>query len=498
MDFLDPRKRKNSRLKLMVGYGLIAVFIGLGTIILDYAANGYGIDTKTGQITENGLLFLDSKPGGTEIWLNGQDQNAKTSSRMILNAGQYTIELKKDGYRDWKRTISLAEHGTSRYVYPFLFPTKLNPVSLKSYAAAPGLVTESPDRHWLLVQNSIDPKTLAFDVYDTNNVIKQPLSIDSIQIPASILTGAADSIGAFKEVEWSTDNDHLLMQHTYAGGTEFVVISRSDPATSFNVNKTFSVAPSQVAMFDKKVDQLYLYDSVNKTLRQADVGKQTITPLVSGALAFKVIDKNMFIYVTADAKPGQATAHVWDNGKAYTLSSFALGANYLIDAAQFQGHWYYALGSDASDRANIYKDPIDNLNNPTIGKAIPMVALDVNGGTKVSFSANARFVAVEAGQQFGVYDFETDTPYQYTLNAPLATPMEWMDGHRLIGNSGSNIVVTDYDSTNQQTLVPTLLSSSTGLFSRDYNQFFTLATGDTGFSFERVDMRAGTDLPKSP
>jgi hypothetical protein len=499
MDFRDPRKRKNNRIRLMIGYGLIAIFIGITSIILDAAANGYGIDTKTGQITENGLLFLDSKPGGAKIYLNDEDQNATTSARMVLNAGNYTIKLSKLGYRDWKRTINLPEHGIARYVYPFLFPTKLNPAPLKTYTTQPGLVTESLDRRWLLVQtSSAQAKALSFDVYDTNNVLKQPPAVDSIEIPASILTGIDAGAGTFTVVEWSTDNNHLLLQHNYSGGSEFIVVSRADPATSFNVNKTLNVAPTQVAMFDKKVDQLYLYDATLKTLRQANPGKQIIDPLVNNVLAFKVIDKNMFIYVTADAKPGQVTAHVWDNGKIYSINSFAAGNKYLIDAAQFQGHWYYALGSDAADRVNIYKDPLDNLRDPTIGKAIPMYALTVTGGTKVSFSANTRFVEVEAGQQFGVYDFETDTPYQYTITTPLAEPMEWMDGHRLIGVSGGNVVVMDYDSTNSQALMPTSLTEGAGMFSRDYNQMFTLASGDTGSSIQRIDMRAGIDLPKSP
>src|SRR3990167_6869978 len=66
MDFLDPRKRRAHHIRLMIGYGLMAVAIVLTATILVYWAYGYGFNTKTGGVVENGLLFVDSAhhPGG--------------------------------------------------------------------------------------------------------------------------------------------------------------------------------------------------------------------------------------------------------------------------------------------------------------------------------------------------------------------------------------------------------------------------------------------------
>jgi hypothetical protein len=302
------------------------------------------------------------------------------------------------------------------------------------------------------------------------------------------------------DVEWANDNNHLLLQHTYSSGSEFVMISRGDPSSSFNINKLFKTSPTQIALQNKKIDQLYFYDAVTHTIRLADINSGTLSPvLVTGALDFKVIDNNMFLFVTENAKPGEATAKVWDNGKVYPIYSFSAGTKYLIDAAQFQGHWYYVLGSDTADRVNVYKDPIDSIKDPTIAKAIPMLAFHMPGATKVSFSANTRFVGIENGQQFGVYDFETLSQYQYTISAPLAAPMKWMDGHRFIGTSNGTITVMDYDSTNSQVLVPTALTVNDNFFSRDYNQLFTIVANENGgSSLQHIDMRAGVDLPKNP
>jgi hypothetical protein len=147
---------------------MVALLIGLATIVLVYDTYGYGIDTKTGDIIQKGLLFVDSQPSGAGIYLNGVNQNSTTSARIVLTAGNYTLSLKKDGYRDWQRAFTLSEDSIERYVYPFLFPVKPATATLKNYTAQPGLITQSPDRRWLLVSSpSSDPSAASFDQYDT-------------------------------------------------------------------------------------------------------------------------------------------------------------------------------------------------------------------------------------------------------------------------------------------------------------------------------------------
>src|SRR3954463_8609217 len=101
MDFLDPRKKRAHKIRLIVGYFLVAIVILLSTVILVYGAYGYGINTKTGQIIENGLLFVDSKPGGADIYLNGKKQPTPTSARLVLPSGDYKLSISKDGYHSW-------------------------------------------------------------------------------------------------------------------------------------------------------------------------------------------------------------------------------------------------------------------------------------------------------------------------------------------------------------------------------------------------------------
>ena len=497
MDFLDPRRFRRHKIRLVIGYVLVAIAIALGTVVLVYGAYGYGINAKTGDIVQNGLLFVDSKPGGAEIYLNNKYINQNTSARLVLPAKNYDLLIKKAGYRDWQRKFTLDEHTISRYVYPFLIPTKPVAASLKSYTSNPLLFMQSPDRHWLLVQVP-DPaaKTIAFDQYDASNFEKPSVPV---VLPATLLTKPNTAGSVLTEVEWSSDNNHVLLRHDFQGGNEFVILDRNDPSKSINVNKVLSIAPSQVALRNKKIDQLYIFMQDSQTLQIAEMNKPLLNePMLKNVLAFKPYGTNLMQYVTQENLPaGKAQARIWSNGKSYPLYTFNAGDKYFLDIASFAGHTYFTAGSNAIARVNIYKDPLNDLQSSSTARATPLMALKAKDAAKVSFSDNARFIALEGGQNFAIYDIETGSEYQYTVSAPLNGIMDWMDGHRLMGVSNGNIFVMDYDSTNQQSLVPTS-ASAPAYFSRDYNQMYTLApvAGNTGTSFERIDMRAGTDLPK--
>jgi hypothetical protein len=150
-----------------------------------------------------------------------------------------------------------------------------------------------------------------------------------------------------------------------------------------------------------------------------------------------------------------------------------------------------------SERINIYKNPLDNIKNPAIAKALPLMSLHVTNAQTLLFSDNARFLGAERGQDFSVYDFETGESYRYSVTQPLVGILSWMDGHRYFGKSDGQVFVMDYDSTNRQLLTPTAESFG-GMFSRDYKHILVIApvTHSTTLVLQDVDMRAGTDLPK--
>lgn len=128
MDFLDPKKKKSHKIRLYIGYALMTIAIGIGAMVLLYAAYGYGVD-RSGNVFQNALVFLASTPDGAEVNIKNQSgsysQTTTTSTRLVLPGDDYNFELLKQGYRTWSRNVSLRGGQVERLVYPFLFPNDL-------------------------------------------------------------------------------------------------------------------------------------------------------------------------------------------------------------------------------------------------------------------------------------------------------------------------------------------------------------------------------------
>ena len=159
MDFFDPQKQKRHQIRLSIGYAVIGTVLLLATTILLHWAYGYGLD-KEGRVIQNGLVFVSTRPEGADTYLNGKKYKDRTNTRMNLPSGQYLMELKRAGYRDWKRVLTVEGGSVERFDYPMLFPVQLDTSVVKQYHAMPVLSTESLDRRWLLVsgaeQNKFD------------------------------------------------------------------------------------------------------------------------------------------------------------------------------------------------------------------------------------------------------------------------------------------------------------------------------------------------------
>lgn len=478
MDFLDPKKKRAHQHRLFLGYALVAIALGIATTILVFAASGYGVNRKTGAIIQNGLLFVDSHPDTADVYLNGVDKG-KTSNRYVLEEGNYSIEMRRDGYRSWTHDFVMEGGSVERFVYPFLFPSTLKSKDVQLYATQPDLATVSPDRHWIV---SHSPSVFtSFDVTDTST--KENVTT-TIKVPATVLPTKPNQ--KLEVVEWSTDNKHVLLKYSYDGGMDFVLLDRETPANTINLTQTFGRSFSQVTLRDKAADKLYVYDSAGGVLQAADIKDKTLTPVASKVLAFWPYLSDTVLYATDDgAATGKVLVKLRQSDKAYTLRELPVGQTYLLNMAEFDNHLYIAAGVNTEGKVYVYRDPLNDLKSASAKAPLPRILLKVDSPEYVSFSGNARFIAVQGGGKFAVYDAENNRQIRYDTQLPLDAHAraEWMDGHRLTLISQGKLTVFDFDGTNKQTLNATI-GTFRPMFDRDYNALFTIspsvsATGRT-------------------
>lgn len=468
MDYLDPKKEQRHRIILFTGYILVAVAIVIATLILLYQAYGFGLG-KNGTVIQNGLTFFSSQPQPANIYLNGKLNKVQTNSRIVLPAGIYQVKLTRDGYRDWQRPIEVAGGDVQHFDYPFLIPKQLTSKKIVTYPAAPGLSTQSPDRRWLMVQQP--GSATDFQVYDLKNPAKPPLELP---LPTTAVSKGANE--SWQLQEWADDNKHVLLQHSYDGKTEFILVERTDPAQTVNLNTALGVSPAKLTLLDKKYDQYYLY--TGGALQRASLSDKTLQPVLSQVLNYQSYGNDGLLYATDKGAPaGKVLIRLKIGDTIYPVRTFPAGSTYLLDLTEYDNKLYVVAGSKNENKAYIYKDPVGQLRELPNQALVPSQVLHVTQPNYVSFSNSAQFIMLENATQFGVYDIENTKGYNYTNKLPLDPPQthaSWMDGNRLTYVSGGKLVIFDYDDNNEQALV-SANSAYLPAFAPNYKFVYTFA-----------------------
>ena len=477
MEYLDPQHVKRQHTLLMLGYGLIAIAVTIGTTILVWQA--YGYTEQNGKIIQDGMIFISSQPNPASIYINGQLNAASTNTRLTIPSGAYKFQLTAPGYRPWNHVIVLLGGMVVHYDYPLLFPTKLTSTNIAKYSAAPEVASQSPSQQYLVVSSPTDFSS--FLLYDLTNPTAAPVTLT---LPAGLLT-TAQATQSWKVVGWADNNQYLLLDHLYDGTQEFIELDTQNPAQSININKTFGVSPTAVSLDNLKYNLFYFYNSATQTLSSASIGSPTATTLLTGVLAYDSYQSNTIIYVTASAgaPSGQVAVEMNVNGTNYFIRDIPQAQTYLLNEASYNGNVYTVIGDSSDGYVYIYEGALTQATSGN-DRVVPFRALKISNPTYDAFAPTAQFILVENGTSFAIYDIYNDLIYHYHVSLPLQSPqqhVQWMDGDRLAYVSSSKLTVLDYDNTNLQVLNSALPQYQT-FFAPNYLSYFNLSQGSSAIS----------------
>jgi len=102
------------------------LFLLIAPLVILYS-QGYRIDINSKKIIRTGGIYLDIRPEGAEIFLDGKFQK-KTSfisnSAYIndLKPKEYKIEVKKEGFHPWQKNLEIKENLVINFNDIFLIP----------------------------------------------------------------------------------------------------------------------------------------------------------------------------------------------------------------------------------------------------------------------------------------------------------------------------------------------------------------------------------------
>jgi len=148
---------------------IFTVFFGILLFIIAYA-RGYRFSFKQKSFSPTGIIAATSQPKAAKVYINGELKGI-TDNTFILPPGSYTVEMKKDGYADWKKTFVLkGELVVSADAN--LFPLNASLTPLTNLGLAKVVSIDKTERSLLFSQNGIDEKDGIY-LFDQN---KRPFS----------------------------------------------------------------------------------------------------------------------------------------------------------------------------------------------------------------------------------------------------------------------------------------------------------------------------------
>lgn len=497
MDYLDPNNERRARRRLFVGYGLVGTLIAIASLVLLYWSYGYNVDKK-GAVTQSGMVFVSSQPSNASIVLNDKPGSAKTNSRLVLAAGDYTLRLTKDGYTDWQRHVSVLGGDVQRFDYPLLVPKTLKTTTIASFDTPVSFFSQTPDKRFVLIGSADKPGTFTeYTLADPAKTVARTL-----ELPGSVYTSlekAASNRDAWKAIEWADGGRYCLVEHIWYAedgnvkGREFLLLDRRAPSDSTNLTTALNLGTDdKVTLFNRQPDVVYVYRPADKTLRALEIHEAKLVTQLSSVYAYKTYSDDTVLYVTdvppsGKAVPGTFYAVLQQGQRTTTLRMWQASAGqYLLDIARYDKEWYVLIGADNETTQYIYKNPQTQVLSQPKQLPSPWRTLKIEHPVSAAFSANARFVMVQNNDRFALYDAETVETLGYTAPKPVDNPAQqrpvWMDGHRLQYVSDGKLVWFDYDNQNLRVMQPSL-PDQMPIFSPDFHYVYSLKTlGDGRYS----------------
>ena len=200
------------------------IVIPLGTVATILFARGYRPSIRNGQILPTGLLVANSYPDGAQVYVDGQLKSA-TNTTINLSPGSYKVEIKKEGYQPWQKTLSIEQEIVTRAT-SYLFP------SVPAFKA----ITANGVANPIL---SPDGTKVAFSQNLPGQTSSQLFILDLSESPLGLLNREARQVATSTRVNfsttrlfWSPDSRQII---ALASSSAYLTNLNSQPPTDITL-----------------------------------------------------------------------------------------------------------------------------------------------------------------------------------------------------------------------------------------------------------------------
>lgn len=416
------------RILTPLAYLSLAVLLVGATIVLVAYGRGYSYDIKSNRWLINGLLLVNSSPSGATVKINGKALRRKTPYRNTLEAGDYSVEVSKLGYRSWAKTLSIVASGVTWDQYILLFPLEIHTQQLQNTSPVVGMYS-SPDRRHIAYLTSGNDGALWALVGDGHQSTK-------VYTPKTALGDQPAEV--LSDVVWSDDGSHLLAHSTIGPKTSYILLPANGNGDPINLSDLFGLSLANPRFNPSNWRELYFVGP--EGLRRLNVEAQTVSAVLADKVAaynFAPGDKILYIQTTPLGKS------VWSldrsGHKQELIQSLAESDAYAMEYSNYLGRDYLAVIPAQAHTLTLYRD----IFSPT-----PIAKVVSKSADQITFNDEGRYLILRNDAEFMAYDVDRDS---------LATPVQfggklsffgWFDNYHLLTTVDGKLRLMDFDGTN--------------------------------------------------
>lgn len=480
--------KRREHIRQVAVYILMACTVFVIVTFITLFMLGFRFDANKGGLEQYAFLQFASSPSGATVSIDGKLVGSKTPNKSSVPPGKHVIEMWRDGYETWSKTIDV-KAGTLIWLnYTLLVPKKLTVESVVSYDTVSGSLA-SPNGNIILVQKKAD--TPAFELV---NLSSDTVKSSTITIPKTVITdfSTIGTVHTYKAEKWDSGGRYILVNHIYGAKNEWLVMDTQNVASSKNISKTFDVAIDSIVFSDTSGNMFYIL--VTNDIRKLDLGAGTMSkPLVSDVTSFEIYEKSRVItYVGQGASgTGQRVVGVYregdDNASVVRTVSSDLSIPLNISTTNYFNENYIAIseGKKIDVLSGSYPNTTtDNANNMRV---VASYSVQQNVA-KLSFSPTGEFVFAQTGSNFASYDLEYAKLHVSSVEGSgEPVNLKWLDENHLWSDRDSKLTIREFNGSEVHTISPVVLGQDSTL-TNNGRYIYSINSAKTGFQLQRVRM----------
>jgi hypothetical protein len=442
MEFLTKRDKQKRTYLLFVSYSLLGILTLLLTYILVSNARGYEIFSQDGNVVQNGLLFVDSKPEGADIYINGVKESDKTNAKLSLAEGSYSVKIQKDGYETWEGTVPVLGGEVLSLSYPKLVAKNIRPTAAYTFG----------ERTPQLYDNYTGTRVVATRTGSKEFVL---FSLNG-DFPTGVDTGIGqlpifEDALSLEFVEWSRPGEHILLKVLKESAVSYAVCKVVGQVDCQSLPDELKVtAADEVRFWASSSNKLMVLSNTGDIHRWNIESKAVEATRVTIQKAARVhwLDDERFVYV--EKISGNASRCIlYTKSAERVIGEYSVAWDELsIDSAKFNRNEYVVIGGATAEKTYVYKN-IQTLVGKGQQNITPHVLVPASSRV-VSISQGGRFILASNTTSDTVYDLQKKE--LSSIEVAAGTTVQWLDDSRLLFVEPSKISVSDFDGMNRYDL----------------------------------------------